>query len=140
MHHMTTSIMPSIWTIFFTALLLLGQASSLAQTPEVPLSATVVEAEITTLESTPKNHESAAFSFSGQIVYIEVEGGFYAIETIEGQKLNPLNLPVALQEAGKSVTGNAIFTRNMMGIHMWGQYVNLVDIMETAAPCETDTK
>ena len=65
---------------------------------------------------------------TGVIVYNEIEGGFYGILTDDGKKYNPINLDDSFKKAGLRVRFDANVKKDMVGIHMWGQYVEILKI------------
>jgi|GEM_PF-915201 len=73
--------------------------------------------------------EKDSFEFIGTTVYVETEGGFYGIETAEGKKYNPTNLPEDFQKPALQIRVNAEKV-NRMGIHMWGEYIEILTIKE----------
>lgn len=68
------------------------------------------------------------FEFTGHVVRVELEGGFWAIETDSGRKLDPTNLPAALQVSQQRVRGRAVPRPDVMSFHMWGEIVELRDV------------
>jgi hypothetical protein len=77
---------------------------SIAQTPNVP------------------------FNLEGKVVYLPMEGGFYGIVSTDGRKYLAMNLPQMLQQTDLILRGKAILQNNMLGIHQWGEYIQLLDI------------
>lgn len=71
------------------------------------------------------------FNFEGKVVYLAMEGGFYGIISREGRKYLASNLPSLLQQANLRVRGKAVSQPNTLGIHQWGEYIQLLDI----SPC-----
>ena len=67
-------------------------------------------------------------NMTGVIVYNEIEGGFYGIITDDGKKYNPINLDDSFKKAGLRVRFDANVKKDMVGIHMWGQYVEILKI------------
>lgn len=64
----------------------------------------------------------------GTIVYNEIEGGFYGIMTDDGKKYNPINLDAPFRKDGLRVRFDANQKKGMVGIHMWGEYVEIIHI------------
>jgi len=64
----------------------------------------------------------------GTIVYHELEGGFYGIIADNGKKYNPINLDEEFQQDGLRVKFDANIKKGMVGIHMWGVYVEILKI------------
>jgi hypothetical protein len=74
--------------------------------------------------------------FFGQVVHVPVEGGFYGIETQEGDKYLPLNLPEMFKKDALQVQVTAEKAPGIFGIQMWGQHIRLLSI---SAPCLTQS-
>ena len=72
--------------------------------------------------------DSSLLDFTGKIVYVAVENGFYGIESEKGNKYLPTNLPDTLKEDGLKVRVKAKKLQNTLGIQMWGEYITITDI------------
>ena len=70
---------------------------------------------------------------TGTIVFNEIEGGFYGIKADDGKKYNPINLDESFRKDGLRVKFDAKFKKGMVGIHMWGEYVEILKIERLAA-------
>lgn len=86
------------------------------------------------LAETPQVAATPPLEFWGQVVHIAVEGGFYGIESQEGSKYLPLNLPEMFKKEGLQVQVTAEKASGILGIQMWGQSIRLLSI---SAPCLT---
>ncbi len=65
---------------------------------------------------------------NGKIVYLNLSGGFYGIESDTGEQLNPVDgLPKAFQKDGLNVQVSYDYS-DMFSIHMWGRNINIRDI------------
>lgn len=64
----------------------------------------------------------------GIIRYHELEGGFYAIQSREGETYNPTNLPEEYRQDGLPVGAKVRIRGDMMGIHQVGPLVEIVEI------------
>ena len=64
----------------------------------------------------------------GEIVYIDLEGGFYGIITDEGMCYDPINLPLEFQEDGLRISFKAILMAGYVNFHMWGIIVDIIEI------------
>jgi hypothetical protein len=64
----------------------------------------------------------------GIIRYHELEGGFYAIQSREGETYNPTNLPDEFRQDGLPVRAKVRIRGDMMGIHQVGPLVEIVEI------------
>lgn len=73
--------------------------------------------------------EEGTVAFSGTVAYKEFEGGFFAIDADDGAKYNPRNLPEHLAVDGQRVTVTARVRDDMMGIHMYGSYIDIIEIV-----------
>ena len=67
-------------------------------------------------------------NMTGTIVYNEIEGGFYGIKTDDGKKYNPINLDAPFRKDGLRVKFDANPKKGMVGIHMWGEYIEIIHI------------
>lgn len=67
-------------------------------------------------------------NFCGKIIYIPLEGGFYGLESNKGNKYLPVNLPDNLKQHGLSIQAKLVKVEGMMGLHMWGEYVRILNI------------
>ena len=72
---------------------------------------------------------SAVFHIEGTVVYKELEGGFFAIESDDGKKFNPVNLPETFRTDGLKVSVSAQPYEGMSA-HMYGTLIEIVDIAE----------
>ena len=77
-------------------------------------------------QSANKNDEIR--NLKGTVVFQELEGGFYGIEADDGKKYNPINLNKQYQKDGLRIKFDAKVKRGMIGIHMWGEYVEILKI------------
>lgn len=66
--------------------------------------------------------------FTGRVVYVPIEGGFFGIVADDGRKYDPRNLPEAFQRDGLPVQVTARPLEGIVGFHMWGQIVEIVEI------------
>ena len=57
-----------------------------------------------------------------------MEGGFYGIETEDGLKLDPVNLPVDFHKDGIRVRVKVVRLADRISIHMWGTVVRIQSI------------
>ncbi|PAU93081.1 hypothetical protein CK503_12995 [Aliifodinibius salipaludis] len=65
--------------------------------------------------------------FEGEVTYMELEGGFWAVQTDE-ETYEPTNLPSEFQKDGLEVTVSANIEENMGSIRMVGPIIRIVDI------------
>jgi hypothetical protein len=65
----------------------------------------------------------------GTIVHISLEGGFFGIIADDGNKYLPLDLPKEFQRDGLKVEFEGKLRPDIMGIHMWGKYIEITNIV-----------
>ncbi len=61
----------------------------------------------------------------GTVRYIRLESGFWGIETADGTKYIPVNMPEQLKTKDREVEVEADVVLNMSGMHMWGEYIKI---------------
>jgi hypothetical protein len=66
-------------------------------------------------ETTPE------ISFTGEIVYMDLEGGFYGIISSEGTNYLPLDLSDEFRKDGLKVDVSGTIDQDVMTIQMWGK-------------------
>ncbi|MBY5959058.1 hypothetical protein KUV50_12980 [Membranicola marinus] len=62
----------------------------------------------------------------GIVRYITLETGFWGIESEDGEKYIPVNMPEQLKNEGRQVEIEAETVGSMSGLQMWGQYVKVL--------------
>lgn len=67
----------------------------------------------------------------GAVVYVDLEGGFYGLETTTSEKYLPLNLSRAFRKDGMKVHFKARLVEDAITLHQWGTPVELVFIERT---------
>lgn len=65
---------------------------------------------------------------TGTIRHIDLEGGFYGIETDDGAKLDPVNLPPEFQHDGLRIRATVEELKDRISFHMWGRQVRILSI------------
>jgi hypothetical protein len=75
--------------------------------------------------------EAAVLNISGKIVSLPMEGGFYGVLGDDGKKYLPQNLPNMLQRHNLAVRIKAVSQANRLGIHQWGEYIQVLDVSPT---------
>lgn len=65
--------------------------------------------------------------FSGKVVFVNLEGGFWGVITKGGLKLHGA-IPVALQAQDKNVHGHYNELKGVASIQMWGKLVQFTSI------------
>ena len=74
-----------------------------------------------------KSSHDAELYFEGEVNYMEIEGGFWAIEA-GNETYEPTNLPSKFQKDGLDVTVAANVEENVGSIRMVGPVIRIVDI------------
>ncbi|WP_440999399.1 hypothetical protein [Fodinibius sp. SL11] len=74
-----------------------------------------------------KSTPDADLHFEGIVTYLEIEGGFWAIQT-EDETYEPTNLPSEYQREGLEVTIAANVEENSVSYRMVGPIIRIVDI------------
>lgn len=78
----------------------------------------------------PSTHaEEKPLTFQGEVVFVEIEGGFYGIVDQNGQKYLPSNLPDVLKQKGLKVRGTAELKSGKMGFKQWGKMIDIIEII-----------
>ena len=67
---------------------------------------------------------------TGEIQYIDLEGGFYGIISDDGEHYDPINLPSEFEENGLRVNFTVKILENQSSIHMWGTVVEILEIIK----------
>ena len=81
-------------------------------------------------ESASTQAPADAFEFTGTVIYMDLEGGFYAIDADDGNKYDPLNLPQAFRKEGLRVKVSAQHQTDVMSMHMYGTIIQILKIDE----------
>jgi len=68
-------------------------------------------------------------TFQGEVVLVEIEGGFYGIVDQNGQKYLPSNLPDLLKQNGLKVRGTAQLKSGKLGFKQWGKMIDIIEII-----------
>ena len=74
------------------------------------------------------NIDSSSFEIQGTVVRKNLEGGFYAIDGDDGKKFNPVNLSESFKKDGLRVKITARSRSDAMGIRMYGDMIEIVEI------------
>lgn len=72
--------------------------------------------------------DATAQRFCGKVIFVPLEGGFYGLESHNGHRYLPRNLPENLQQNGLPIQMYLIKEKGIMGIQMWGDYVRILSI------------
>ena len=77
------------------------------------------------------NSKADTIELQGTVVYKDLEGGFFAIDGDDGQTYDPVNLPESFKQNGMRVKATVRVKSDAAGIHMVGDIVEIVDIVES---------
>nr|WP_321257922.1 hypothetical protein [uncultured Pseudodesulfovibrio sp.] len=69
-----------------------------------------------------------SFILEGTVVHNELEGGFFAIKGQDGKTYVPINLPEEFEIDGLSIRIKANPKNDVGGIHMVGEYIEILKI------------
>jgi len=69
-------------------------------------------------------------TIEGTVRYVQLEGGFWAIEGTDGRTYDPVNLPEKFQHDGMRVRVQAVIRDDLGGIHMVGPIIEIRAIEE----------
>lgn len=64
----------------------------------------------------------------GVVRYVSLEGGFYAIETSSGRRLDPVNLPIEFRQDRLAVHVRGSVLTGMGSVHMYGEVFEIAEI------------
>lgn len=73
-----------------------------------------------------------AFTASGTVTFIDLEGGFYGIVADDGTRYLPQNLPHDFAKDGLEVTFTAEVIEDVATIQQWGIPIEIIEISEGA--------
>ena len=66
--------------------------------------------------------------FTGRVVYIDLEGGFWGLVAEDGSRYDPGGLPEAYRVDGMAVRARVRPQPDQVSFHMWGTLVELLEI------------
>ena len=72
--------------------------------------------------------DSKTFRIQGTVVHKTLEGGFFTIESDDGNIYDPINLPEHFKKQGLKVKVNAKLRNDVGGVHMVGDIIEIIDI------------
>ena len=64
----------------------------------------------------------------GIVRFVSLEGGFYAIETSAGRRLDPVNLPLEFRQDRLAVHVSGSVLTGVGSIHMYGEVFDILEI------------
>ena len=64
-------------------------------------------------------------NIKGRSRYINLEGGFWGIESDNGKKYTPINMPEQLKTDGAKVEVEAVVLKDAMSMTMWGEVIRI---------------
>ena len=106
-----------------TSLAIMGCNSELVIEPSTVSQSTMVSH----MKTSPKTTPDIGTAFVGKVVLLNLEGGFWAIITDSGQKLDGI-IPADLRINNQKVSGAFIERPNEMSFRMWGMLVNFTEL------------
>jgi hypothetical protein len=65
---------------------------------------------------------------TGEIQFVDLEGGFYGIVSNENESYDPINLPTEFKENGLQVNYTLKVLKDQVSVHMWGSVVEIIEI------------
>jgi hypothetical protein len=71
---------------------------------------------------------SSTITFNGQVVYQDLEGGFWGLIDDAGRRYMPEQLAPAFQRDGLRVQVRATLAQEVYGVQMWGRRIHLLTI------------
>ncbi len=74
------------------------------------------------------NSTSDIIQIEGIVRYLQFEGGFYGIIGDDGEKYKPMNLEPQFEVDGLKVKVRARMVKGLAGIHMWGKFIEIMEI------------
>lgn len=74
-----------------------------------------------------ESSEDADLYFEGEVTYVELEGGFWTLQT-DKETYEPTNLPSEFQKDGLKVTVAANVEENRGSIRMIGPVIRIIEI------------
>ncbi len=83
--------------------------------------------------------DKEVIQFSGTMVYVELEGGFYGIKSDSGQHYLPVTLDDAFAQEGLEVKVRASTLPRQMGFRSWGRLIDIISIRSTS-DCHKETE
>ena len=95
-----------------------GPEDAAARSSETASSHNTVPSQADTLE------------LQGAVVHKDLEGGFFAIDGDDGRTYDPVNLPESFKKNGMRVKATVRVKKNVGSIHMVGETVEIVNIVE----------
>jgi inhibitor of cysteine peptidase len=67
---------------------------------------------------------------TGEIVFLSFEGGFFGINSDDGEHYDPINLPDEFKIDGLQINFIGIIRNDLLSFHMWGRILELIFIKE----------
>ena len=76
----------------------------------------------------PTAPAAGTFEIRGTVAFKNIEGGFFAIDSDDGRKYDPINLPESFRKDGLKVKVTARRRTDAMSLHMYGAIIEVVNI------------
>ena len=70
--------------------------------------------------------------FTGKVVHLEIEGGFWGLKADDGKNYDPLDMPSQFEIEGMRVEATLRAEKDIATIHMWGTPVRVLEIKRVA--------
>jgi hypothetical protein len=71
---------------------------------------------------------ASSFQFEGKVTRVDLEGGFYGLLDLQGNRYDPDRLPAEFRIDGLKVKAWLEPLPQAIGFHMWGKKVHLISI------------
>ena len=71
---------------------------------------------------------SRTVAFTGTVVWVPIETGFYGLRSDDGRQYEPLNLPTDFQVDGLRVWVRGVERHDLVSINMWGTILDILKI------------
>ncbi len=78
--------------------------------------------------------DTATVRITGTVRYLDLEGGLYVIDDLQGTRFNPTSLPVAFRVDGTAVEVEAERTQGTVSIGMVGPQIDVIRIRRLPLP------
>jgi hypothetical protein len=78
--------------------------------------------------SSVTTRQKQSLSFSGQVIRVELEGGFFGLEDEQGRHYLPDRIPEELKKDGQEVQVEAHPAPPSVGFRMWGERIIIDEI------------
>ncbi len=80
----------------------------------------------------PPDKKENKINILGVVQYVPLEGGFYGLTDTQGKRFMLLDLAKDFQQDGLRVRITGSIANNRMGLHNWGEYLQIYAITPTS--------